>query len=389
MAVFAQGKIEAYVGPSELGAEDNLETVISRFIEDTEKTLDIGVQELDNEVIAQAILDARYRGVSVRMFMEQDYLKANKHPKPEFVGERTEAEELLHVQWHEQRTAGHKTNREILSALLRCGVDVKADLNPNIFHQKFIVRDFRNGRKKGNYSVLTGSTNFTWTGTHKNLNHIVVFNDLRVVKEYANEFSELREGTFGSLRTRRYSTSSTMNLGGVPVRIKFAPDDTPELEIVKQMLKCSARIDFAIFTFSGSSGIDDALLMLHRANIEINGVLDGMQGRQVWAASKWLHNKGMNIYLTDKNRMPGLGKLHHKLMVIDDDIVVAGSMNYTAPANERNDENIYVLGSPYDLPEKKGGPVDHSECHAIAGFFRKEIERILRKSSRFSSSGEA
>lgn len=45
----------------------------------------------------------------------------------------------------------------------------------------------------------------------------------------------------------------------------------------------------------------------------------------------------------------GFGKLHHKLMVIDDAIVVAGSLNYTAPASEYNDENIFVLGSPSPL----------------------------------------
>jgi len=388
MAVFAQGKIEAYVGPAELKAENNLEAVISQFIFHAEKTLDIAVQELDNEVIAQAILDARNRGVSVRMFMEQDYLKAKKHPKPVPGEERTEVEARLYAQWNEKRS-GHKTNREILTALLRCGVDVKADLNPKIFHQKFIVRDCRNGRKKGNPGVLTGSTNFTMTGTHKNLNHVVVFHDLRIVQAYADEFTELGEGTFGSLRTRRYKISPTMNVNGVPVRIRFAPDDAPELEIVKQMLKCSRRIDFAIFTFSSSSGIDDALLMLHRAGVEINGVLDGVQGRHKWAATQWLHDKGMNIFLTDRKRMPGLGKLHHKLMVIDDDIVIAGSMNYTAPANELNDENIYVLGSPFDLPEAKGGPVDHNECHAIAGFFRKEINRIVNLSTLFSSPGEA
>ena len=29
----------------------------------------------------------------------------------------------------------------MFAALLRCNVDVKADYNPKIFHQKFVVRD--------------------------------------------------------------------------------------------------------------------------------------------------------------------------------------------------------------------------------------------------------
>jgi len=318
LADFAQGKIEVFLGPKELGAIDDLEQVISGFIDEAEKTLDIAVQELDSEVIAQAILNATYRGVNVRMFTEQDYFKASKPPKPKLISGITEQEAKLTAQWEEKRSHFKKTNRDILSALLRCGVDIKADLNPKIFHQKFIVRDFRNGRTKGKPSLLTGSTNFTHTGTHKNLNHVVVFHDKQIAKAYANEFTELKEGTFGAMRTRKRKQLSTINIEGVPIRIKFAPDDAPELEIVKQMLKCKQRLDFAIFTFSGSSGIDDAMLMLRRANINVSGVLDKGQGKQNWAATKWLHNEGINVFLTDKNKMPGIGKLHHKLMVIDD-----------------------------------------------------------------------
>ncbi len=75
MPSFADGKIEAYVGPKELGAADDLEEVIVDFIAGARSTLDIAVQELDSEPIAQAILDARWRGVSVNLFLEQDYLR--------------------------------------------------------------------------------------------------------------------------------------------------------------------------------------------------------------------------------------------------------------------------------------------------------------------------
>jgi phosphatidylserine/phosphatidylglycerophosphate/cardiolipin synthase-like enzyme len=382
MARFAQGKIEVFAGPRELDAPDDLERVIIDFIRDARKSLDIAVQELDNELIAQAILDAAFRGVSVRMFMEQDYLKADKPPKAKPKQGEAMEQALHEAQWEERRRPrSTRTNRDILTALLRCGVDVKADLNPYIFHQKFIVRDYRNGRTRGRAALLTGSTNFTRTGTHRNLNHAIVFHDHRICRPYAEEFQELMDGSFGVLRPRSPSHPRTVNIKGVPVRILFAPDDAPELEIVKQMLKARERLDFAIFTFSGSSGIDDAMIMLRRARILIRGILDKGQGGQEWAATEWLHHEGIEVYLSDPVKLPGLGKLHHKLMVIDDDIVVAGSMNYTRPANAYNDENIFVLGSPYDLPKSKGGPVDHAECGAITAFFRREIDRIIKRST--------
>ncbi len=384
MTTFAQGRIEVFAGPRELGAPDDLEQVIIDFIGDARRSLDIAVQELDCEPIAQAILDAVYRGVSVRMFMEQDYLKADRPPKAR-PKQGEVMEQVVHeAQWEERRRPRSiRTNRDILSALLRCGVDVKADLNPRIFHQKFIVRDYRKGKKRGRAALLTGSTNFTWTGTHKNLNHAIIFHDYRICRPYAEEFQECMEGSFGVLQPRHLSHPRTVNIKGVPVRILFAPDDAPELEIIKQMLKARRRLDFAIFTFSGSSGIDDAMIMLRRAQIAIRGVLDKGQGGRDWAATEWLHNEGIKVYLSDSRKLPGLGKLHHKLMVIDDDIVVAGSMNYTRPANTYNDENIFVLGSPYDLPKSKGGPVDHPECGAIVGFFRQEIDRIIDRSTLY------
>src|SRR6266508_2168630 len=98
MASFAGGKIEAYVGPPDLGAADDLERVIADFIGGAKSSLDIAVQEIDSRPIAQAILDARWRGVRVNIFLEQDYLRSDivgsppKAPTPKN-GETAEQDE--------------------------------------------------------------------------------------------------------------------------------------------------------------------------------------------------------------------------------------------------------------------------------------------------------
>jgi phosphatidylserine/phosphatidylglycerophosphate/cardiolipin synthase-like enzyme len=383
MTRFAGGLIEAFAGPAELEAHDDLERVIIDFIGGARTSLFLAVQELDSENIAQAIIDARWRGVSVHMILEQDYLARDKPPNAKPKQGETEADAVRRVQWSEyRRPKTSKTNRDILAALLRNSVDVKADYNPRIFHQKFIIRDYE-GKKRATSAVLTGSTNFTVTGTHKNYNHIVIFNDHRICRPYLMEFDEIRSGNFGALYLREQNMPRVYNLNGVPVRILFAPDDTPELEIVKQMLKCSTRLDFSIFTFSSSSGIDDAMVMLREAKRKIRGIFDPGQGRRDWAATHWLHDKGIDVRFPRKAQ--GFGKLHHKLMVIDDDIVVGGSFNYTAPANDYNDENIFVIGSPFDLPKQKGGPVNHAECAKIAAFFRDAIDQIAAVSDPYES----
>ena len=380
MASFANGKIEAYVGPQELGASDNLQDVIVDFIRGARSSLDMAVQELDSEPIAQAILDARWRGVSVNLFLEQDYLRSPlrgtppKAPTPK-AGETAETA-LLRVQWDEDET-DLAANRRILAALLRSDIEVKGDFNPKIFHQKFVLRDFQNGKatSPGNPALLTGSANFTTTDTHKNLNHVFVFHNTRVCGQYELEIEQLKLGRFG--RQIHGDVPKVFDLAGVPTKVLFAPVHTPELEIMKQMLKGANEVFFAIFTFAGSSGIDDTMLSLARGGMTITGVLDRGQAAQGWAAPKTMSDPRISLYQPTK--ASGVRKLHHKLMVIDERIVVAGSFNYTEPANDYNDENIFVLGSVD--PVSHGVAVAERPVEALARHMKAEIQRIISQLS--------
>jgi phosphatidylserine/phosphatidylglycerophosphate/cardiolipin synthase-like enzyme len=170
----------------------------------------------------------------------------------------------------------------------------------------------------------------------------------------------------------------TYDLAGVPVKVLFPPDHTPELEFMKQMLKVreEGEIWFAIFTFAGSSGIDDTMLALARGGVKIRGVLDPGQAAQGWAAPNWLKHENIELRVPKKEGdLAGLRKVHHKLMVIDDRIVVAGSFNYTQPANEYNDENLFVIRSPH--AEVEDIAVEADPVKEIAVHVRAEIERLF------------
>jgi phosphatidylserine/phosphatidylglycerophosphate/cardiolipin synthase-like enzyme len=380
VAAFANGKIEAYVGPQELGAADNLEEVIVDFLHGARTSLDIAVQELDSEPIAQAVLDARWRGVSVNLFLEQDYLRSPLRGKPPKApapkpGETPE-QALKRVQWDEDET-DLAANRRILAALLRSDIEVKGDFNPQIFHQKFVLRDFRNGRatSPGNPALLSGSANFTLTDTHRNLNHVFVFRSSNVCRQYELEIEQLKLGRFG--REIHGDVPKVFDLGGIPTKVLFAPVHTPELEIMKQMLKGEHEVYFAIFTFSGSSGIDDTMLSLARSGMTITGAVDRGQAAQGWAAPKTMSDPRISLFQPTK--ASGVRKLHHKLMVIDERIVVAGSFNYTEPANDYNDENIFVLGSVDQVSH--GVAVAAQPVEDLARYMKAEIQRIITQLS--------
>jgi len=356
MGVVAGG-VEFYAGPSVLGGPDDLDVVIRDFIAGAKTSLQVAVQELDSRAIAQALLDAKKRKVRVQLILEGSYLLEPKAPADPW---------LL--------SGDNEQNRVIHAALNRAGIDVITDLNPAIFHQKFVVRDAAGAAP----AVLTGSTNFTLTDTGKNppggpqvgnnLNHLLVLKGKAAADQYRAEFERLRAGTFGELHERVEPRPREFRLGKMRIKPLFAPRHGPEMEIMKQMLKAAEGVDFAMFTFSQTSGIDDTMARL-ASSLPIRGVLDRGQGAAAWASTKPLQQAGVKLW----QNKPGTGvrKVHHKLMVIDGRLTIVGSFNYTGPANTFNDENIIVVG---DLEETDAAA--EAAQRQVAGYALAEIERI-------------
>ena len=342
------GNIEIFMGPQTVGGPDDLRQTIIDFIDGSKKRLYIAVQELDCMDIANAIIRARQRKVTVKVVLEGSYLKVDRARRYPF-----------------EREGQNEINREIYNALLRANIDVKSDYNPYIFHQKFIIRDGK--------ALLTGSTNFTDTGTSTNLNHLVLIHDKKVAKIYGREFREIQQGHFGKLDEGHDPVPDEETVSGVPVKILFAPDHNPEMEIMKQMAKAQKSIDFAIFTFSKSSGIDDQMVALANS-LQIRGVLDDNSDGVDWAVTHELNQANIQIKIV--SAQGNLRKLHHKLMIIDRQVVIAGSFNYTGPANKLNDENIIILG---DLGSSASS---RNKQKALAGYALTEIDRIYNNFGR-------
>jgi phosphatidylserine/phosphatidylglycerophosphate/cardiolipin synthase-like enzyme len=344
------GNITIHMGPKQTGGPDDLQKAIIDFIKGAKRKLDIAVQELDNKEIAKAIIERRQKGVQVRIVKEMDYLRTDKPvADPWSPGGKNEV------------------NREIQAAILRTAIMSRADYNPDIFHQKYIVRDSR--------AVLTGSTNFTETGVGANLNHVVVVDAKKVANAYTQEFNEISRGRFGRRSVDNDEKPREVMVSAVRVKPLFAPDHSPEMEIMKHIAKARRRIDFAVFTFSKSSGIDDALILQSKTGLPIRGALDRRQANQKWAATRPVKNAGAELYLvggTDAVR-----KLHHKLMVIDDQVTIFGSFNYTGPANATNDENILVIGNL-----DASTAAERAAQRRIARYARNEIDRIIRDHGR-------
>ncbi len=343
------GGIEVYMGPQQLNGPDNLLKTIVEFIDGSQSSLLIAVQELDSKPIAEAIIRARQRKVLVKLVLEADYLVEKKAAQDPFLA-----------------SGEFEINRLLHDAVLRSNINVRSDYNPHIFHQKFMIRD-----KK---SILTGSANFTDTDTSTNLNHLVMIHDPNIARIFDHEYTEIQQGHFGKLSEGNDPKPPEVKVSNVRVKTLFAPDHSPEMEIMKQIAKAKLSIEFAIFTFANSSGIDDQLVLAKQAGVPIRGALFKSQANQDWSANKTLSDAGLSLFLVPRAGLlePRPRKLHHKLMVIDEQLIIAGSFNYTGPANQLNDENIIIIG---DLDSTDPDSIQKQK--ALAGYALAEIDRII------------
>ena len=88
--------ISLYMGPQKLGAKDDLESAIVGFIKAAKETLDVAVQELESDLIAEALVEARKNGVKVRLVLEGDYLGVDRPQSDPFKSggkERSQSED--------------------------------------------------------------------------------------------------------------------------------------------------------------------------------------------------------------------------------------------------------------------------------------------------------
>ncbi len=219
-----------------------------------------------------------------------------------------------------------------LQALIEAGIPVLGDRRESTMHDKFMVID--------GLEVWTGSMNYTDAGVYADNNCLMRIFSGRLALAYEAEFAEMfSDDQFGAQAgsTERFPT---MEIQGTPVDVLFAPDDRPEADLVNLVDTARHSVEFLAFSFT-SNPLGDALMRARDADVQVRGVMDEEQaGSNI--GSEWIEfrSAGMDVRL-DGNP----GQMHEKVIIIDDEVVVMGSYNFSRSANESNDENLLVIRS--------------------------------------------
>ena len=362
---------------------DDIEQMLVQAIEVAQHEILVAVQELSAPRIAEALIAAQHRGVTVRVILENNYSTPWTEQTPSQLKphqrQRWHQLEQLADQNRDGTTTPEEAKRGDAIGLLRDHripiIDDTDDgsRGSGLMHHKFVVID--------RTVVLTGSANFTRSGMHGdanrprtrgNVNHILRVQSDAFAELFRQEFGTMwGDGPGGKLNSRfglqKESTGvRTAMVGATRVDVLFAPHRKGDLNhglnwIEEQLDEARTSIDMALFVFTAQQ-LADALQGGVNAGLQIRLIADPSFASRSFSEVLDLLGVGLpdrNCKLEKDNQpfnkgLKGVGtprlargdKLHHKFAVIDNKKVITGSFNWSPSAAHTNDETLMVIHSP-------------------------------------------
>lgn len=283
---------------------------LAAAIDGAQTSVDVAAFEFDLVRVIDALVRAHQRGVRVRLVTDSDY-----------------AESLGPTR------------------LLQAQVPVVFDSTEPFMHNKFVVIDGK--------QVWTGSWNLTTSGTYRNNNNIVVADSKLLAENYTAEFEEmfvLRK--FGAASPDK-TPYPQIEIAGVPVENIFEAEGDARTRMIQLIKGAKSSLDVMAFVFTDDD-IASAIMARHRAGVPVRMVIETRNLDADGSDVASFRQAGIDV-LPDGN--PYL--MHHKVIIIDQAIVITGSYNFSSNAANYNDENVLILHS--------------SE---IAGQYKAEFERV-------------
>jgi len=328
------------------------------LINSAKETLDIAIYGIRNQTeIYQAILAARERGVRVRVVVDKDMNNVNYYkstPQMEAdLGEAVRDDYQADVRTraktkpYDPATArcdsppGFKGPAQCLGYDLgdTCLIGVHASeeelsFQGDIMHHKFMVADQQR--------VWMGSTNISDSGTGGyNANVVVVLDHPEIGRWYTEEFEQMfvhdrwHNEKIASGKRKRVEFDEDL-----AVEIFFSPQDEPMSRAVRPILqKAKKSIDVAVFYLT-EKGVAGDLIAAHRRGVKVRVMLDATSATNGYSKHEILRAAGIPVKVENWG-----GKMHMKSAVIDGEIIIAGSMNWTSAGHRSNDENTAVIYS--------------------------------------------
>ena len=225
--------------------------------------------------------------------------------------------------------------------------------NPfNIMHNKFVLID-ADASNPNLPIVWTGSTNWTTSqinGTDKN--NVIIVQDQSLAQAFKIEFNEMWGDTsivpnpgfarFGP--NKLDNTPHLFNIGGTIVESYFSPSDSVNTHLMNTIGTANTDMEFASMVITRNEIADSIVARVNAGVFQTYGLTDDSVLTTTWGILK----TGMLPH-TMASHTGQSGIMHNKYLIVDqantssDPLVWTGSHNWSASANNQNDENSLVI----------------------------------------------
>ncbi len=268
---------------------------LAAAIDQARISVDMAIYDLNLWSIRDALINAYRRGINVRVVTESDNM-----------------------------------DEQEIQELKAAGIQVLGDRREDLMHDKFIVID-RN-------EIWTGSMNFTTGGGYRDNNNLLRLQSADLAEAYTREFEQMFvDDHFGSEKSSKTS-NPVLTVNGSQVEVYFSPEDGTLEHILTAIGSAKQSIYFMAYSFT-TDELAAALLERARNGVTVKGVFDQDQ-YHTNAGTEYdtLYNAGVDVLLDGNPRL-----MHHKVIIIDGQVVVTGSYNFSNNAEHNNDENTLII----------------------------------------------
>jgi phosphatidylserine/phosphatidylglycerophosphate/cardiolipin synthase-like enzyme len=114
--------------------------------------------------------------------------------------------------------------------------------------------------------------------------------------------------------------------------------------IERLIRKNKNSFDAALYRFNNQR-LARALVDARKRDIRIRLVLDQNRFEESRATQELLESAKLEFRLVHGRQGPG-SKMHHKFALLDNELVLTGSYNWTLASEEQNYENLLILRNP-------------------------------------------
>ena len=283
--------------------QNSIEGRLIEKISAAKSTIHIASFEFDLTPVAEALIDAKHRGVDVRWVTDDEHgLEADVEPD--------------HGQF---------------AMLQQRGIEVRSDARSALMHNKFWIFDGQ--------TVWTGSTNVTVSGIYQQNNNAVVVHSPEVAAIYEREFAEMWDGQYGP-KSPSTADQQSVVVNGTPIQVYFSPEDDVMNRIIPVVSGAQSSIRFLAFSFTD---YPLAQAMIDRAGrgVDVAGVYEKVGSETESSELRTFFCAKVPVRQDGNPRF-----LHDKLIVVDNRYVITGSFNFSTNATESNDENVIIIDNP-------------------------------------------